>query len=214
MKCHFVHFLPNFVVVVVVVVVVLKFPLLPPSLFLCPHNTGGQNLAKLDICAAKCIILDVSGKFQDLWERYYADADAVIFCWRLDHPPQHALLEMVRGKISDDIPFLIFGHEFDWTTTTTTTTTSSASAAAASFANQPQSPAKTNFVGSSSTLLSSLPTILPTEGFLPHYHSNLMMAFCGSAHNGAGVRDAMEWLIPLAKRQAKLRLANHAVPNR
>jgi ADP-ribosylation factor family len=151
---------------------------------------GGQNLAKLDICGAKCVILDVSGKFQDLWERYYADADAVIFCWRLDHPPQHALLEKVRHEISDDVPFLIFGHEFDLTTATKTQSSTT-----------PLPQHESNFTSTFSS-----PTTLPTEWFLPHYHSNLMMAFCGSAHNGAGVRDAMEWLIPLAKRQAKLRV--------
>lgn len=44
-----------------------------------------------------------------------------------------------------------------------------------------------------------------TLEFLPNYTSNMMRVYCGSAKTGGGVRDAMEWLIPLAKRQAKLR---------
>jgi hypothetical protein len=46
---------------------------------------------------------------------------------------------------------------------------------------------------------------MSTSFFLPNYHSNLMQVHCGNAKNGKGVREAMEWLVPMAKRQAKLR---------
>ncbi len=138
---------------------------------------GGQNLAKIDICGAKCHIFDISGKFMDLWERYYGDAEAVIFCWRVDHDAkeQRTILEAVRDEIPDDVPILIFAHVFPGTMP-----------AISLPPDEEMSP-------------------LATELFLPNYHSNMMFAISGSAVNGQGVREAMEWLIPLAKRQAKLR---------
>mmetsp|Transcript_23453 Transcript_23453/g.25853 ORF Transcript_23453/g.25853 Transcript_23453/m.25853 type:complete len:306 (+) Transcript_23453:161-1078(+) len=130
--------------------------------------TMGQNLAKIPISGARCHVFDISGKFQDLWERYYSDAEAVIFCWKFSEEDevQRKVLEQVRKKIPDDVPFLIFGHTFDFS---------------------PQ----------------ELPT--STEYFLPNYHSNVVQFYCGSAKSGKGVKEAMEWLIPLAKRHAKLR---------
>jgi hypothetical protein len=133
---------------------------------------GGQNLAKIDICGAKCHVFDISGKFSDLWERYYGDAEAVIYCWHLllDDKKQRALLETVRKEIPDDVPILIFGH----------------------------------IMATIDTEDDLLPD-MSTSFFLPNYHSNLMQVHCGNAKNGKGVREAMEWLVPMAKRQAKLR---------
>ena len=112
----------------------------------------------------------------DLWERYYGDAEAVIFCWRVDYDEkeQREILESVRHEIPDDVPILIFAHVFRGTLPTI-------------------------------VLPPSDEMTLTTELFLPNYHSNMMFAIAGSAKNGQGVREAMEWLIPLAKRQAKLR---------
>ena len=112
----------------------------------------------------------------DLWERYYGDAEAVIFCWRVDYDAkeQRQILESVRQEIPDDVPILIFAHVFPGTV-----------------------PAM--------VLPAPDEMTLATELFLPNYHSNMMFAISGSATNGQGVREAMEWLIPLAKRQAKLR---------
>jgi hypothetical protein len=110
-----------------------------------------------------------------LWERYYGDAEAVIFCWRVDYDAkeQREILESVRQEIPDDVPILIFAHVFHGTLPT--------------------------------IVLPPEEMTLTTELFLPNYHSNMMFAISGSAINGQGVREAMEWLIPLAKRQAKLR---------
>lgn len=133
-------------------------------------------MAKIDICGAKCHIFDLCGKFRDLWERYYNDAEAVIFCWKLDdkeNRDQASILEKVRKEIPDDVPILIFGHVV-----------------------HPDTNDKVFELGA-----------LPTEAFLPNYHSNVMQVYCGSAKTGKGVREAMEWLIPLAKRQAALRNA-------
>jgi GTPase SAR1 family protein len=130
--------------------------------------TMGQNLAKIDVCGAKCHLFDISGQFQDLWQRYYNDADGVVYVWRLgwNEEQQAQVLERVRNEIDDNVPLLIFGHVMGET--------------------------------------SRLPT--ETEYFLPHYHSNLLSVQCGSAKTGKGVKEAMEWLIPLAKRQAKQRI--------
>jgi len=171
--------------------------------------TSGQNLAKINnICGAKCHVFDISGKFQDLWQRYYQDCDAVIFCWRLgwnfDH--QRDLLENVRKCIPDDVPFLIFGHVHHHNTTTTTNTNDNKNEGAAAAADQ-ENP-------DGLVVVVDIDEHLPkysTEQFLPNYHSNVMQVYCGSAKNGKGVRDAIEWLIPLAKRFAKLRLQQAVV---
>jgi hypothetical protein len=143
---------------------------------------------------AKCHIFDVGGRLQDLWERYYDDCDAVIFCWKLgedpDKPPkgddddadehndpqliyqkQQKMLNDVRKSIPDDVPFLIFGHVF----------------------------------GNANEQVVN--TMYSTDLLLPRYHNPMTGLCCGSAKTGAGVQSAVEWLIPLAKRQQKERLA-------
>jgi len=161
--------------------------------------TIGTNLGKLDMYGAKCHIFDVGGRLQDLWERYYDDCDAVIFCWKLGedadkHPrndddddedsddeyddpqniykKQQQMLNDVRKSIPDDVPFLVFGHIF----------------------------------GNANTQV--VDRMYSTDLLLPHYHNPMTGLCCGSAKTGAGVQSAMEWLIPLAKRQQKERLAS------
>lgn len=150
----------------------------------------GTNLGKMDMCGAKCHFFDVGGRMKDLWERYYEDCDAVIFCWRVGDDPdgdndggsddedetkrldlseQQELLNEVRKEIPDEVPFLIFGHVF----------------------------------GNANEAL--VDTMYLTDVVLPHYHNPMTGFCCGSAKTGAGVRSAMEWLIPLAKRQQKER---------
>ncbi|KAG7337485.1 ADP-ribosylation factor family protein [Nitzschia inconspicua] len=162
--------------------------------------TIGSNLAKLDMYGAKCHIFDVGGRLQDLWERYYDDCDAVIFCWKMgedpEQPPptnddddddsdsedetsspqhiyknQQTMLNDVRKAIPDDVPFLVFGHIF----------------------------------GNANTDV--VDKMYSTDLLLPHYHNPMTGLCCGSAKTGAGVQSAMDWLIPLAKRQQKERLA-------
>ena len=47
-----------------------------------------------------------------------------------------------------------------------------------------------------------------TELLLPYYHNPMTSLCCGSAKTGAWVQTAMEWLIPLARRQQKERLSS------
>ena len=148
---------------------------------------------------AKCHIFDVGGRLQDIWERYYDDCDAVIFCWKLgedpDKPPkepdsdddsddeeddpnetiykkQQEMLNDVRKSIPDDVPFLVLGHVF----------------------------------GNANPEI--VDRMYTTDILLPRYHNPMTGFCCSSAKTGAGVQSAMEWLIPLAKRQQKERIAS------
>jgi len=151
----------------------------------------GSNLAKIEMYGTKCHFFDVGGKLQNLWERYYDDCDAVIFCWKLGDDPappalncdddedeepfdwskQQEVLNQVRKAIPDDVPFLIFGHVFG------------------------------------NVNVDLVDRLYSTDVVLPHYHNNLTSLFCGSAKTGAGIPRALEWLVPLAKRQQKERVA-------
>jgi len=195
--------------------------------------TIGMNLGKVDICGAKCHVWDLGGRLQDLWERYYHDCDAVIFVWKLnnddgdgdyrhnhsvvhrevpldgdeddsdDERPeitaqlQQQLLEQVRGAIPDDVPFLVLGHVFrpmDDPNTAPASTTNTPS-------SSPPPPSS-----SSSKQPVCLPDVLySTAQVLPHYHNPCQALFFANAATGQGVRSAIEWLIPLAKRQLRVR---------
>lgn len=144
----------------------------------------------MDFYGAKCHFFDVGGRLSDLWERYYEDADAVIFCWKLGEDPeqeedpdsdddeetfdfskQQELLNHVRQSISDDVPFLVLGHVFG-----------------------NMQPAHAD-------------TMYSTDLLFPRYHNNLTGLCCASAKTGCGVPHAVEWLVPLAKRQQRERVA-------
>mmetsp|Transcript_50047 Transcript_50047/g.76104 ORF Transcript_50047/g.76104 Transcript_50047/m.76104 type:complete len:421 (-) Transcript_50047:47-1309(-) len=154
--------------------------------------TIGTNLGKIDMYGAKCNIFDVGGKMRNLWERYYEDCDAVVFCWKLGEDPdevngdagdsdsdeepfdlsqQQEILNEVRAAIPDDVPFLILGHVFG--------------------------NVKMELVGKRYS----------TNLLMPRYHNPMTGLMCSSAKTGAGLVSAMEWLIPLAKRQQKERIA-------
>ena len=162
--------------------------------------TIGMNLAKTQVCGAQVHVFDVSGKLQNLWERYYADADAVLFVWKLerndddDDDPSHRgndddddserptatvvtpeqqkrVLEQVRSAVADDIPFVVLGHLF-----------------------QPDPPYNCE------------PDVLySTSQLLPHYHNPYQALFVGNAVTGQGLKTCLEWLIGAAKRQKRIR---------
>lgn len=153
--------------------------------------TIGMNLGKVDLCQAKCHVWDLGGRLVDLWERYYADADAVVFVWKLgkdvvprdededeDERPeityelQHSLLNQVRSSVGDDIPFLILGHAHGGTTQECPV---------------PVGP------------------LYQTDALLPHYHNPMQALMVANAATGQGIQAAMEWLVPMAKRQLSVR---------
>jgi len=152
--------------------------------------TIGMNLGKVELCQAKCHVWDLGGRLVDLWERYYADCDAVVFVWKLgkdvvprdededeDERPeityelQQSLLNQVRGSIGDEIPFLILGHAF----------------------------------GADKLCPVPVGPLYQTESLLPHYHNPMQALMVANAATGQGIRAAMEWLVPLAKRQQSMR---------
>ena len=153
-----------------------------------------MNLGKVGVCGAKCHVWDLGGRLEDLWERYYSDCDAVVFVWKIgtdndgdtksddeDYPPvtaeqQLRLLEKVRLSVADDVPFIVFGHY--WMV-------------------------DDDKAGSSPIWPSD--TLYSTASLLHHYHNPLMGMFMGSAVTGQGVKSALEWLIPEATRQQRLR---------
>jgi hypothetical protein len=145
---------------------------------------------------AKVSLFDVGGRLQDLWERYYDDCDGVIFCWKLGDDTN---AEDDNNDDSDD--------EFD---------TSKQQA----ILNQVRKsiPDDVPFLvfghvfGSVNTQLTD--KIYSTDVLLPHYHNPMTVCACGSAKTGAGFQSAMEWLIPLAKRQKKERVAKKNLSNR
>ena len=166
-----------------------------------------MNLGKVEMCGAQCHVWDVGGKMHDLWSRYYQDCDAVVFVWKIvddgepvedvpttnddddsddDRLPhvsaaqQIALLEQVRDSIPDDVPFLIWGHWFPDEKGGTM--------------KKKKKPKAYQYDEAYST-----------GTLLPHYHNPLMSVYFGSTKSGAGVRTAMEWLIPIAARQKKFR---------
>ena len=161
--------------------------------------TIGMNLSKNEICGAKVHVWDLGGKLQDLWERYYDDADAVLFVWRLNRQDvvsaqqqrptdnlhhdqeedtvrvtaeqQMKVLEHVRSSVPDDIPFCLLGNLF-----------------------QLQPPYNCE------------PDVLySTDHLLPHYHNPLQALFIANAVSGQGIKTAIEWLISTAKRQQRIR---------
>jgi hypothetical protein len=152
----------------------------------------------MDVYGAKCHIFDVGGRLQDLWERYYDDCDGVIFCWKLgedaDAPPPHdddddreddncnnpQNVYQTQQKILHDVRKAI--------------------------------PDDVPFLifghifGNANTKV--VDKMYSTELLLPYYHNPMTSLCCGSAKTGAGILTAMEWLIPLAKRQQKERLSS------
>ena len=157
------------------------------------RRTIGMNLAKVAIHGCQCHFWDLGGRMHELWERYYVDADAVVFVWKTPpaHPPvagtsersalkqqmalQQELLDEVRSCIPDDVPFLILAHDFREDGTPPPTT------------RCPED------------ILHS------TARLLPHYHNPYQGLFFVNAATGKGVKAAMDWLIPLAKQTLKWR---------
>jgi hypothetical protein len=155
---------------------------------------------------AKCHVFDVGGRLQDLWERYYDDCDAVIFCWKLGIDP--------------DQPPPISSHDDDENEDENNNDNNNI--------NNPQTIYKMqqkmlhdvrqaipddvpflvfgHIFGNANAKV--VDKMYSTELVLPYYHNPMTGLCCGSAKTGAGVLSAMEWLIPLAKRQQKERLSS------
>jgi GTPase SAR1 family protein len=165
--------------------------------------TMGMNLATVDICGAKCHFQDLSGKFQNVWRSYYGDCDAVIFVFRVEGSDAAAARgshDSARDADEDERNERIRRAERLNPKAQLALLTQVRGAIAddvpflilghlfdASIAG-----AHTDVLFSSSALL-------------PHYHNPLQGVFFSRAVSGQGVRSALEWLVPLAKRQQHVR---------
>ncbi|KAL7566268.1 hypothetical protein ACA910_011328 [Epithemia clementina (nom. ined.)] len=187
------------------------------------RRTIGMNLGKINALGVVCNFWDLGGRMFELWERYYNDADAVIFVWKtppsfsstensrddqqdddddsrqahFDYSQQLSLLEGVRSSIPDDVPFLVLGHVFMENESKESTQTKKMHVMSSSSREK-----KGSFKDCS---VPQTDVLYSTARLLPHYHNPYQALFFANAANGQGVRSAMEWLIPIAKRQLKVR---------
>lgn len=155
-----------------------------------------MNLAKLDLCRAKCHFWDLGGKMKDIRKRYYADADVVVCVVSIEEQHQEQLkqeeeqqqqsqfqlLEELKTEVGESIPVLIFVNH--------------------------KQPAGTVTAGSPSQL-----AMIAAGAHLKKNRgaSRLVSVMTGSAKSGQGVRAAFEWLIPLAKEQKRKRQQHQVV---
>jgi len=151
--------------------------------------TIGMNLGKVDICGALCNVWDLGGRLMDLWERYYTDCDAILFVWKVESDNE----QDQDDDSSDDNPPVI------------------TPARQLRLLEQVRSaiPDDVPFLilGHLHRSIPNCKTGIPysTAQLLPHYHNPCQALFFANARTGKGIRAAMEWLIPLAKRQQRVR---------
>jgi hypothetical protein len=149
-------------------------------------------LGKIEMYGAKVNLFDVGGRMRDLWERYYDDCDGVVFCWKLGGDDPEAEPDSDDNDQEEE-PFDMSQQQ--------------------EILNQVRKaiPDDVPFLifghvfGNVNTKITN--NVYATNLILPHYHNPMTGLCCGSAKTGAGVQSAMEWLIPLAKRQQKERVA-------
>lgn len=172
--------------------------------------TIGMNLAKTEICGAKVHIWDVGGKMQELWKRYYADADAVLFVWKLSR--EDALLHCQQqlrqqktqtnrsdaSEMADDI-----GESY-------IPVTAERQKAVLEMVRM-SVPDDVPFLILGHLFQSHPPcncepdVLYSTSELLPHYHNPHQALFLANASTGQGIKSALEWLLVTAKRQKRLR---------
>lgn len=188
--------------------------------------TLGQNLAKLDMCGCKCSLFDLSGadKMRPLWERYYRDADAIVYVVNCADTSLENLEksksefeqlcqnDVIQRHCRAGLPILIFANQIDL--------------AYREYGDATDSDAKNgggkrevswnvdeedNFVGGGNPDPASLEEngtrALEFHDLAAFFglqnnndHNSNMFLFGGSAKSGEGVRASMEVLTAHAKR--------------
>ena len=161
----------------------------------------GTNLGKIEMLGAKVSIFDVGGRLQDLWERYYEDCDGVIFCWRIGDDDD-TTKEGSDTEDEDDED-----EQFDLSKQKEIL-----SQVRKAIPDDVPFLVFGHIFGNVNSQITD--KIYSTDALLPHYHNPMTGLCCGSAKTGAGFQSAMEWLIPLAKRQQKERVASQKQPKK
>jgi GTPase SAR1 family protein len=184
----------------------LQFDLIPGKSML-PlvkiRPTIGMNLAKLSIAKSTVHIWDLGGRLVDLWERYYNDADAVLFVWKLSPPSgnvgssssstgtlnneelerQRSIFQTVRASV--DCPILVLGNLM-----------------------QPRPPmhCEPDVLYATDTILrhdaSNTTTSTGTTTTTTTTGTTVLVQFA-NATTGEGIKSAMEWLVVRAKQAQK-----------
>ena len=165
--------------------------------------TIGMNLCKTEICGAKVHVWDLGGKLHDLWERYYDDADAVLFVWRLNrqdvavaHRQQQQQLDH-QNNINEDEDIVI------------RVTAEQQMKVLEHVRSSVPDDIPFCLLGNIFQLqppYNCEPDVLYSTGhLLPHYHNPLQALFIANAVSGQGIKSAIEWLISTAKRQQRIR---------
>jgi GTPase SAR1 family protein len=162
--------------------------------------TIGMNLGKnLDICGAKCNVWDLGGRLEDLWERYYHDCDAVVFVWKVttsgsgeesgdqDADNDDSDSDDERTELTPQMQLRLLEK------------------VRSSIPDDIPFLVLGHYVTPSPISHCRPDTLYSTAQLLPHYHNPCQALYFCNAGTGQGVRSAMEWLIPLAKRQQNIR---------
>jgi GTPase SAR1 family protein len=170
--------------------------------------TIGMNLSKNEICGAQVHVWDLGGKLHDLWERYYDDADAVLFVWRLN---RHDVLSAKQSpKTIQQLPHNVDNVNSDNVEDDTVRVTAEQQLKILEEVRS-SVPDDIPFC-----LLGNIFQLQPpyncepdvlysTSHILPHYHNPLQALFMVNAVSGQGIKTAVEWLISTAKRQQRIR---------
>jgi GTPase SAR1 family protein len=162
--------------------------------------TIGMNLAKnLDICGAKCNVWDLGGRLEDLWERYYHDCDAVVFVWKVTAPTSGEADETGEHDNDDS------DSDDERAELTPQMQLRLLEKVRSSIPDDIPFLVLGHYVTPSPVPQCRPDTLYSTASLLPHYHNPCQALYFCNAGTGQGVRSAMEWLIPLAKRQQSIR---------
>ena len=173
--------------------------------------TIGMNLAKVEICGAKVHVWDLGGKLQDLWERYYADADAVLFVWKLSREDAQLRKQQQQQHYQSD--FADDDDDGDGKDDDDTVRAFVTAELQKKILEQVRSavPDDVPFCVLGHLFQSQPPyncepdVLYSTSQLLPHYHNPHQALFLANAVSGQGMKTALEWLISAAKRQQRIR---------
>jgi len=188
--------------------------------------TLGQNLAKLDMCGCKCSLFDLSGaeKMRPLWDRYYRDADAIVYVVNcadtsLDNLEksksefeQLCQNDVIQRHCRAGLPILIFANQIDlaYREYGDATGYSDAKNGGGKREDSWNADEEDNFVGGGNqgsgsaeengTRALEFHDLAAFFGIQNNEHNSNMFLFGGSAKSGEGVRASMEVLTAHAKR--------------
>mmetsp|Transcript_5232 Transcript_5232/g.12517 ORF Transcript_5232/g.12517 Transcript_5232/m.12517 type:complete len:462 (-) Transcript_5232:84-1469(-) len=153
--------------------------------------TIGTNLGKIHMYGAQVNLFDVGGKMHNSWDKYYDDCDGVVFCWKLGG-------DSIKDDEDDE-------EEDKNESLDATKQQEILQQVRKSIPDDVPFLVFGHIFGNANILLTD--KIYGTNILLPHYHNPMTGLCCGSAKTGVGFQSAMEWLVPLAKRQQKERLS-------